>query len=76
LKRGGFVFDGNDADAKNGLRIALGKDNQIGKLPNGTYGLNAWYGERFTSRRGKGNEPAATAQSNGVGEKPAPDEKE
>jgi hypothetical protein len=45
LAAGGFRFESRDKDsAKSGLRIALGKDIQIERLPNNYYGLSAWYG--------------------------------
>jgi hypothetical protein len=54
LKRGGYIFENRDeASAKNALRIALGKDGQVKKLPNGTYGLIAWYDK---IQRDRGNE--------------------
>jgi hypothetical protein len=41
LERGGFAFQ--PGDQKNNLRIALGKDREVRRLPNGTYGLWVWY---------------------------------
>ena len=43
LEQGGFAFASNTADAKNGLKISLGKDYQVRKLPNDQYGLTEWY---------------------------------
>jgi hypothetical protein len=43
LEKGGFIFGSTKNDAKGGLRIALGKDNLVHRLPNGTYGLREWY---------------------------------
>lgn len=47
LARGGFGFSSsNPEDARNGLRVALGKDRSFYRLPNGAYGLSEWYGRR------------------------------
>jgi hypothetical protein len=62
LKRGGYQFEGSDVDAKNSLRIALGKDAQVKRLPNGTYGLISWYGDRFKKEQQQ-KEKAAEANS-------------
>jgi hypothetical protein len=44
LVRGGFTFGStNQTDAKNGLRIALGKDILVRRLANEHYGLWEWY---------------------------------
>jgi hypothetical protein len=54
LVSGGFAFDARSADAaKQGLRIAMAKDQQMTKLANGTYGLAAWYPNAAKARRGK-----------------------
>jgi hypothetical protein len=42
LQRGGYVF--GKGDAKAGLKIAMGKDEKLLKLPNDAYGLREWYG--------------------------------
>ncbi len=42
LVRGGFVF--SKGDSKAGLKIAMGKDEKLIKLPNEAYGLREWYG--------------------------------
>jgi hypothetical protein len=57
LKRGGYEFEGNDVDAKSSLRIALGKDMQMKRLANGSYGLLAWYGDRFSSNKRDKDKP-------------------
>jgi hypothetical protein len=44
MVKGGYGFGTtNVTDAKNGLRIALGKDAHVHRLPNGHYGLREWY---------------------------------
>jgi hypothetical protein len=43
LHRGGFAWGSAKNDPKGGLRIALGKDGQVRRLPNGSYGLWEWY---------------------------------
>jgi hypothetical protein len=45
LKRGGYKFDTKDEEnAKNTVRVSLRKNSSIfHKLPNGEYGLLAWY---------------------------------
>jgi len=44
LHRGGYSFGNVSAsDAKNNLRIAMGKDREVRRLPNGHYGLWDWY---------------------------------
>jgi hypothetical protein len=45
LKEGGYAFDTrNDANAMRGLRISLAKNTvTFHKLPNGQFGLLAWY---------------------------------
>jgi hypothetical protein len=43
LQAGGFAWGSSKNDPKGGLRIALGKDSQVRRLPNGTYGLWEWY---------------------------------
>jgi hypothetical protein len=43
LEKGGFIFGSTKNDAKGGLRIAMGKDSLVHRLPNGTYGLREWY---------------------------------
>lgn len=63
LQRGGFLFEQRDQnDAKNGLRIALGKDGAIIRLPNGFYGLAAWYPDARKERaKKKEQKPASTS---------------
>jgi hypothetical protein len=60
LKRGGYEFENNDVEAKSGLRIALGKDSQVKRLANGSYGLVVWYGDRFAKKDKAAAEPAST----------------
>lgn len=45
LRKGGFKFEAkDDENAKNGLRVSLRKQSTIfHRLPNGDYGLLAWY---------------------------------
>lgn len=43
LVKGGFMFNVSAGDAKNSLRIALGKDGQVVRLPNAHYGMASWY---------------------------------
>lgn len=44
LVKGGYSFGASNAsDAKNNLRIAMGKDREVRRLPNGAYGLWDWY---------------------------------
>lgn len=43
LEQGGFAFGSMKNDPRGGLRIALGKDGQVRRLANGTYGLWDWY---------------------------------
>jgi len=67
--------------AKGGLRIALAKDNQIYRLPNGAYGLAAWYpavaekGEKKATKKTKtegvtndANAEPSESEENGAGE--------
>ena len=70
LKRGGYAFDGPDVEAKKGLSIALGKDAQVKRLSNGTYGLVIWYGDRFTSKKDKA--PAEPTPAPQAPEEPNP----
>jgi hypothetical protein len=63
LKRGGYEFDGNDVEAKSGLRIALGKDAQVKRVASGAYGLVSWYGERFAKKEKSSAEPATVTQA-------------
>jgi hypothetical protein len=46
LQKGGFTFSSIKNDPKGGLRIALGKDTMVHRLPNGTYGLLEWLSGR------------------------------
>src|SRR5207302_1756011 len=45
LRKGGFKFEAkDDENAKNGLRVSLRKQSTLfHRLPNGDYGLLAWY---------------------------------
>jgi hypothetical protein len=44
LVAGGFAFSSNNSvAAMGGLKVALGKDRGIRRLPNGSFGLWAWY---------------------------------
>lgn len=44
LLAGGYPFaDKTRSGALNGLKIAMAKDSLVRRLPNGTYGLAAWY---------------------------------
>lgn len=44
LIKGGFKFDStNEENSKRGLRSSLAKNPKFHKLPNGSYGLTAWY---------------------------------
>lgn len=58
LKRGGYGFDPklDDAGAKGGLKIALAKDANVTKLPNGAFGLTSWYPNREREREREGAE--------------------
>lgn len=53
LSQGGFAFGSTKNDAKGGLRIALGKDGLVRRLPNGHYGLWEWYPDAKRSREKK-----------------------
>lgn len=57
LVQGGYNFGASMSDAKNGLRIALGKDSQVHRLPNGNYGLLQWYPNMGRPRGEKGKKP-------------------
>lgn len=65
LQRGGFTFSSIKNDPKGGLRIALGKDSQVHRLPNGTYGLLEWYP---AVKREKEKRRAAKTTGNGGAE--------
>ena len=75
MKRGGYSFEAaSEADAKAGLRIALGKDMQVHRLPNGTYGLLAWY-DKLTRpapepEKKRGFRPPADAGTEAVTDQP------
>jgi hypothetical protein len=65
LVLGGFAFDArNPESAKQGLRIALAKDQQIHKLANGAYGLAAWYPNASKGRRGRASDAASGPPAN------------
>lgn len=76
LKRGGYLFDARDDNAaKAALRIALGKDVQVLRLPNGAYGIAAWYGrsnDRVERKRPQGDaqEPQLLLPRDEVAEEP------
>lgn len=54
LKAGGYFFDAKTEEEElRALRISLSKDKKITSLPNGTYGLAAWYGRRSKKRRSR-----------------------
>lgn len=61
LVKGGFAFGSTKNDARGGLKIALGKDGLVRRLPNGTYGLWEWYPN---AKRDRG---PGTARGNGPG---------
>lgn len=72
LVAGGYRFDSkDDASRIGGLRIALGKDHLIERLPNNHYGLTAWYGRKTEPRKAKSASTGAehissdTAQNEG-----------
>lgn len=68
LTNGGYAFGSTASDAKSGLRIALGKDAQVRRLPNGTYGLWDWYPnvKHATAKPKKnGDSPGAGESSSG-----------
>ena len=52
---------GTGAQKKGGLRVALGKDALVRRLPNGSYGLWVWY-PNVKQPKGKksGDKPAET----------------
>lgn len=44
LCRGGYAFQAkNDDNAKRGIQISLGKNRYFMRVPNGSWGLSAWY---------------------------------
>jgi hypothetical protein len=51
LIRGGFAFGEGVGDTKAALRIALGKDANVHRLPNGAYGLLEWYPAKKRERQ-------------------------
>ncbi len=63
MKQGGYQFgSSNDKNAKDGLRLSLLKNPIFHKLPNGAFGLSAWYtevkkdkGPKRVKRRAKRN---------------------
>lgn len=65
LKAGGYKFNAaNDDYAKNGVRISLRKTPAIfHQLPNGDYGLSAWYGK--TSQKETNNAHPKKKQKRG-----------
>jgi hypothetical protein len=78
LVRGGFIF--SKGDSKAGLKIAMGKDEKLIKLPNEAYGLREWYGgAKKLDREKKGGAPADEGGDDDLfvsahGESPAPPE--
>ncbi|HUB08007.1 MAG TPA: hypothetical protein VMB50_13435 [Myxococcales bacterium] len=68
IKRGGFAFGEDVKDEKAALRIALGKDGAVKRLPNGSYGLQEWYPKRLqdtkTTKNGK-EQPDADEEAEG-----------
>ena len=71
LKRGGFAF-GPGIDPENALRIALGKDALVRRLPNGTFGLEAWYPQARKERdETTGKKKGAKANGDAAEEKAA-----
>jgi hypothetical protein len=61
IKNGGFKFDTqNDLNAKTGVRNTLRKNTaQFHRLPNGEYGLLAWYPNAKQGKNGDDDEPEA-----------------
>src|SRR5258708_39139609 len=63
MKNGGFEFTAaNDENAKRGVYISLGKNPKFHKLPNGSYGLRAWYPAVKESRSKNGDEKPVVAE--------------
>lgn len=64
LKQGGYAFEtSNDANAMRNLRISLSKNVALfHKLPNGRFGLTAWYPNIKKGKSAK-SEAAATMQA-------------
>lgn len=63
LVQGGYNFGASATDSKNSLRIALGKDLQVHRLPNSHYGLTAWY-PNMGKPKEKGKKSGDNADSN------------
>lgn len=67
LQRGGFSFSSTKNDPLGGLKVALGKDGQVKKHPNDTYGLWAWYPgakrERLRSKKNGDDGGPANSES-------------
>ncbi len=79
LEQGGFDFDATGWKEKDRLRmlaLSLAKNNtKFHKLPNGTYGLLAWYDQAVLAKRTKeekkqnGSEDAVAAEEPAAAEK-------
>jgi hypothetical protein len=76
LLDGGFDFDANEWKEKDRLRLlasSLAKNNtKFHRLPNGTFGLLAWYDQALIQKR----TPKEDRKQNGSVEEPAADDKE
>ena len=75
LTQGGYQFDAKDeTNAMRGLRISLGKNTQkFHKLPNGVFGLVAWYPNLKVPQRGNAT---ADEEDNGKSANEDTEEKE
>ena len=73
LQKGGFAWGSSKNDPKGGLRIALGKDAQVHKLPNGSYGLKAWYPHAKKPVDKKKNAGSSAAAEDDTNDDVAPD---
>jgi hypothetical protein len=69
LNEGGFDLEKisqNDDDAKRGVAITLAKNPQFHRLPNGDWGLLAWYPSIKRTKESKGNGDAAKDEAAGL----------
>lgn len=78
LVAGGFAFTSIKNDPKGGLRIALGKDEKVRRLPNDTYGLWEWYpqAKRDKQRAKKNGDSEAPGSEDGSESSDADDSSE
>ncbi len=67
LKAGGYNFEhAPPSEAKNNLKVSLGKDSEVLRLPNGCYGLLSWYPAQKREKMAKPKKGSNSAGTNGV----------